>query len=252
MMNMQQKTDEHSSISEQNIPLRSFKRSDEAILVTVASGVRQHIVATIDDIQDISHINFTLGAYAAVLFTLDYYIPDTQTVNVTILVDAGLSSNFTMNSVMQGSGHLVLNATFRLTGTHAQTHMFLTTKTTGAATCALVTHQHHCAPSTQSTVIIRQALGDESSVRYQSMVHMTHNAQKAAAHQSHKALLLDSKAHASVQPELQVLDNKEVKCSHGTAISHLSTLLLWYCRTRGISVELAKELLIESFLNNRS
>jgi len=72
------------------------------------------------------------------------------------------------------------------------------------------------------------------------------DAQKSNAHLSNKNLLLTRDAEVDTKPQLEILAD-DVKCSHGTTVGQLDSNQIFYMRSRGLSVEKAKELLCVSF-----
>eukprot|EP00887_Chlorella_sp_A99_P005803 scaffold1.g5803.t1 len=67
------------------------------------------------------------------------------------------------------------------------------------------------------------------------------------ANQLHnRNLLLVPRATVNVKPNLQIVAD-DVKCTHGCAVSDLDEEETFYLRSRGLSVEVARQLLVHSF-----
>jgi Fe-S cluster assembly protein SufD len=77
-------------------------------------------------------------------------------------------------------------------------------------------------------------------------VHVHPNAQKTDARQSSRNLLLSPTAEIDAKPELEIYAN-DVKCSHGATTGQLDATSLFYLRSRGISADAARALLIRAF-----
>ena len=67
--------------------------------------------------------------------------------------------------------------------------------------------------------------------------------------QLHKALLLNDNAEVNCKPELEIYAD-DVKCSHGATSGNIDEEQLFYMRSRGISEDDARQILVEAFLDN--
>ncbi|MFP5380252.1 MAG: SufD family Fe-S cluster assembly protein [Vicinamibacteria bacterium] len=67
------------------------------------------------------------------------------------------------------------------------------------------------------------------------------------AFQESRNLLLTKKAHADSIPGLEILAN-DVRCTHAAAIAQIDPDQVFYLRSRGLSEDDAKRLVIEGFL----
>lgn len=63
-----------------------------------------------------------------------------------------------------------------------------------------------------------------------------------------KTLIVDSKAHVSITPSLEIKHN-DVKAGHGASIGYVNPQELWYLQSHGFSEEKSEEILVEAFLN---
>ena len=61
-------------------------------------------------------------------------------------------------------------------------------------------------------------------------------------------MLLSSKARVDTKPELQITADN-VKCSHGATVSQLEADEIFYLRSRGLSEDDARQLLIDAFVS---
>ncbi len=66
------------------------------------------------------------------------------------------------------------------------------------------------------------------------------------ASQANHNLLLSEKAEIDAKPELEIYA-EDVKCSHGTTVGQLDESALFYLRTRGLSRQLATQVLTHAF-----
>ena len=68
------------------------------------------------------------------------------------------------------------------------------------------------------------------------------------ADQTNNNLLLSPQAKAFVRPQLEI-DADDIKCSHGATIGQLDPRAIFYCRSRGMSQQLAYALLLHSYVD---
>ena len=72
-------------------------------------------------------------------------------------------------------------------------------------------------------------------------------AQLTNASQLNRNLLLSPKARVDTKPELQITADN-VKCSHGATVSQLEADEIFYLRSRGLTEDDARQLLIDAFV----
>lgn len=111
------------------------------------------------------------------------------------------------------------------------------------------THIFHKAPHTMSRETYKSVAAGKSRGVFQGKVTVAPGAQKSDAQQMNRALLLSEQAEIDAKPELEIFAD-DVKCSHGCAVGDLDHESLFYLRTRGLSEEQARALLIEGFIGD--
>jgi Fe-S cluster assembly protein SufD len=109
------------------------------------------------------------------------------------------------------------------------------------------TTQVHDAPNTTSDLAFRGILDGRSNTVWSGMIKVEPGAQQIDAFQESRNLLLTKTAHADSIPGLEILAN-DVRCTHAAAIAQIDLEQLFYLRSRGLSLEKAKRLVIEGFL----
>jgi Fe-S cluster assembly protein SufD len=109
------------------------------------------------------------------------------------------------------------------------------------------TTQEHAAANTTSDLAFRGILDGRSSTVWSGMIKVDRDAQQIDAFQESRNLLLTKKAHADAIPGLEILAN-DVRCTHAAAIAQIDPEQLYYLRSRGLSLDAAKRLVIEGFL----
>ncbi len=104
----------------------------------------------------------------------------------------------------------------------------------------------HSTPRCTSRQIFKNILLDESRSDFESLVHVHKDAVKSDSKQLNKNLLLSSGAHADAKPELQI-ENDDVSCAHGATVGQIDERELFYLKSRGLSEDQAKSLLVYGF-----
>ena len=102
-------------------------------------------------------------------------------------------------------------------------------------------------PNCTSNQIIRGVLDDTAKGVFQGKVLVARDAQKTDGQQMSRALLLSRQAEADAKPELEIYAD-DVVCSHGATVGELDETHLFYLKSRGITEDDAKNMLIEAFL----
>jgi Fe-S cluster assembly protein SufD len=109
------------------------------------------------------------------------------------------------------------------------------------------TTQEHAAPHTTSDLAFRGVLQGRSEAVWRGNIIVDPGAQQTDAFQESRNLLLSKKAHADAIPGLEIQAN-DVRCTHAAAIAQIDAEQLFYLRSRGLTEDVAKRLVIEGFL----
>ncbi|AMN47614.1 hypothetical protein ACG33_10990 [Steroidobacter denitrificans] len=104
----------------------------------------------------------------------------------------------------------------------------------------------HLAAHTTSEEDYRGVAGGRGRGVFNGKVIVHPGAQKIDARQSSRNLLLSSGAQIDTKPELEIYAD-DVKCAHGATTGQLDTTALFYLRSRGLSEDDARALLIRAF-----
>ncbi|MFM7084139.1 MAG: Fe-S cluster assembly protein SufD [Hyphomicrobium sp.] len=105
----------------------------------------------------------------------------------------------------------------------------------------------HKVPRCVSREHFKAVLDGESKAVFQGKVIVRPDAQKTDGKQMAQALLLSPSAEFDSKPELEIYAD-DVACGHGSTCAEIDPDLLFYCMSRGIPQEVARSLLIESFV----
>lgn len=112
----------------------------------------------------------------------------------------------------------------------------------------ITTNIRHLAENTYSNQLVKGVLDGKAKGVFQGQIHIAKDAQKTTGNQLHRALLLSDEATLDCKPELEIFAD-DVKCSHGSTSGDLDEEQLFYMQSRGITLENAKKILIEAYLN---
>jgi Fe-S cluster assembly protein SufD len=110
----------------------------------------------------------------------------------------------------------------------------------------ILTMVDHMAPGGETREIFHGVATGRAHGAFQGCITVRPGAQKVDAHQLSRNLVLGPRAAIDTKPELEIYAD-DVKCSHGAAVGDLDEAALFYLRTRGISSEEARRMLIEAF-----
>ena len=109
----------------------------------------------------------------------------------------------------------------------------------------LITHRAtHCT----SNELYKYVLDDKATGAFAGRVLVEHGAQKTSSQMTNQNLTATKEARMFTQPMLEIYAD-DVKCAHGSTVGQLNDAALFYMRQRGISLEEAKLLLQNAFIN---
>lgn len=133
-----------------------------------------------------------------------------------------------------------------LLGEGAEAHLQGLALLEGVRTAHTHVRVEHHAPHTTSRQLFKNAMKDSSQASFNGKIWVKRDAQKTEAYQLNNNLLLGEHAQANSKPNLEIFAD-DVKASHGATVAQLDEALLFYLKTRGISQEEAKALLMDAF-----
>ena len=117
-------------------------------------------------------------------------------------------------------------------------------------------HQHvdnntlitHKVPHCTSNELYKYVLDNQATGAFAGRVLVEHGAQKTTSQMTNQNLTATKEARMYTQPMLEIYAD-DVKCAHGSTVGQLNDAALFYMRQRGISLEEAKVLLQNAFIN---
>jgi Fe-S cluster assembly protein SufD len=101
-------------------------------------------------------------------------------------------------------------------------------------------------PHCESNELYKGVIDDSATAVFNGKIFVQKDAQKTNAYQSNKNLLLSKDATVNTKPQLEIYAD-DVKCSHGCTVGQMDEESMFYLRSRGVSEQAAKSLLIHAF-----
>ncbi|MBN8913795.1 MAG: Fe-S cluster assembly protein SufD, partial [Rhizobiales bacterium] len=105
----------------------------------------------------------------------------------------------------------------------------------------------HAVPHCTSRELVKCVLADQTRAVFQGKVIVQPDAQKTDGKQMAQALMLSPDAEFDSKPELEIYAD-DVICGHGSTSAEIDPELIFYLRSRGIPLEEAQAMLVESFI----
>ena len=106
----------------------------------------------------------------------------------------------------------------------------------------------HKVPHCNSQELYKYVLDDKSTGAFAGRVLVEYGAQKTTSQMTNQNLTATKEARMYTQPMLEIYAD-DVKCAHGSTVGQLNDAALFYMRQRGISLQEAKVLLQNAFIN---
>jgi Fe-S cluster assembly protein SufD len=107
----------------------------------------------------------------------------------------------------------------------------------------------HSQPYCASHELYKGILDDKAHGVFNGKIFVRLDAQKTDAKQTNQTLLLSEDATINTKPQLEIFAD-DVKCTHGATVGQLDANALFYLRSRGLSLQDARSLLIYAFAND--
>lgn len=105
---------------------------------------------------------------------------------------------------------------------------------------------NHIVGNTYSNQLYRGIIDDNSSAVFEGTVKIFKNASKTEAFQKNNNILLTKTAKIHSKPRM-IIENDDVIASHGSTVGQIDQDALFYLRSRGISLEKAKAMILTAF-----
>lgn len=106
----------------------------------------------------------------------------------------------------------------------------------------------HAVPNCTSHELFKYVQDDSSLGAFTGMILVRPNAQKTNSEQTCRSICLTNDARMHARPQLEIYAD-DVKCGHGATVGQLDENALFYMRSRGLTVDEARFLLMFAFIN---
>ncbi len=155
-------------------------------------------------------------------------------------------SFFSINTITLNGSWVRNNLNIVIDGENCETHL--------NGIYPLSGHQHvdnhtlvdHRQPHCVSYELYKGILGDNSTGVFNGKVFVRRDAQKTNAFQQNANIVLSENAQVNTKPELEIYAD-DVKCSHGCTTGQFDDEAVFYLRSRGISEQSARNMLVYAF-----
>ncbi|MBN1479051.1 Fe-S cluster assembly protein SufD [candidate division KSB1 bacterium] len=104
----------------------------------------------------------------------------------------------------------------------------------------------HAKPHCNSRELYKGILDNQARAVFSGKIQVFPDAQKTDAIQSNQNLILSEEATVDTKPQLEIYAD-DVKCTHGGTVGQINKDGIFYLRARGISADMAKNLMIQAF-----
>ena len=145
------------------------------------------------------------------------------------------------NGTSRNNYHVVVD------GEHAETQLLGMTIASGTQHVDTYTHIDHRAPRCHSNEMFKYVLSEQAIGAFAGKILVQPDCPRVEAYQGNRNICASDTARMYTKPQLEIYTD-DVKCSHGTTIGQLDDEALFYMRTRGISLDEARNLLMQAFM----
>ncbi|MBO5903554.1 MAG: SufD family Fe-S cluster assembly protein [Tidjanibacter sp.] len=104
----------------------------------------------------------------------------------------------------------------------------------------------HEVADCRSSEIVKGIAAGTAKGRFSGMIYVAPDAQRTAAFQQSRNLLLNDRAEIKTEPQLEIYAD-DVKCSHGATVGMMDEDAIWYMRQRGLDEAAARRLQMMGF-----
>jgi Fe-S cluster assembly protein SufD len=195
-------------------------------------------------------VNSVTEVFAGKHVNFEYYTLENQhnlsTQVAGVFVEQKESSSVLTNNLTLHAGTLRNNVFYKLDGEYCESHLYglyLSDKNQHVDNFTFI---DHAKPNCTSTELFKGVLDDRATGAFTGRVLVRKDSQNTNAYQSNNNILVTDLARISTRPQLEIYAD-DVKCSHGATVGQLDDEAMFYLRSRGISKEEARVLLMYAF-----
>ena len=163
-----------------------------------------------------------------------------------IYVSQDKGSTLSTNAMTLHGGIIRNNLKISLDGEHASANISGLALSDKNQHVDNYTSIEHLKPNCVSNQLYKNILDDSSTGAFTGRIHVSPYATKTAAYQRNNNVILTDAAKMNTKPQL-VIDNDDVKCSHGATVGRINDEALFYLQARGINEKEARLMLMFAF-----
>lgn len=156
------------------------------------------------------------------------------------------SSNVLVNGITLNNGLTRNNYYVELNGEYAESTLCGMSILDMEQQVDTYSHITHAVPNCTSNELFKNVLNDQSVGAFSGRILVKEGAQKTAAYQTNRNLLVTREARMYSKPQLEIYAD-DVKCSHGMTTGQLDENALFYLQSRGIPKDEARMMLSVAF-----
>lgn len=139
--------------------------------------------------------------------------------------------------------------TFELNGENAHVEILGLFAGKNSDTVKFETRTVHNADNTYGHATVKTMLKDKATSDYFGLIRIEKDTHASDGHLSHDTMLLSKQAKSKSVPSLEIEAN-DVKAGHSASVGQVDEEAVFYLRSRGLSEEQARELMIEGFFES--
>ena len=115
--------------------------------------------------------------------------------------------------------------------------------------CVVELRTAHNVPDCRSRSAVKGVAGGRALGEFRGLVYVAPDAQRTDARQQSRNVLLGAEARIDTKPQLEIYAD-DVKCTHGATVGMMDNEAIFYMRQRGLSLQQARSLQIEGFVDD--
>lgn len=115
--------------------------------------------------------------------------------------------------------------------------------------CVVELRTAHNVPDCRSRSAVKGVAGGRALGEFRGVVYVAPDAQRTDARQQSRNVLLGAEARIDTKPQLEIYAD-DVKCTHGATVGMMDNEAILYMRQRGLSLQQARSLQIEGFVDD--
>ena len=172
-----------------------------------------------------------------------------EMVDVHVTGDDGSYEGAIMGLGGNGRSRIAISTSLLRPRSHAGINGF--SLSGGAQRTDMRTNIHHIGQGTTSRQSQKNMIGGRATSSFKGRIRVEQSAQQTDSDQLARTILMSDKARLWAMPSLEIVAD-DVQCNHGATVSDLSEEELFYLRSRGVDVGLARNILMFGFVDEIS